>query len=129
MNDIDILEDKEEIENFLKRLGYIEEGYLTNGHMSVGNINDINKAIKLIETLISENKELKEKVKEINEEYSAEQKYEMENTIPKSKIEKLIEKLKKEKESKRVLPFDIIDEQNKNINYKIEILQSLLGKE
>ena len=65
--------------------------------------------LNAIETLISENKELKEKIKEINEEYNAEQKHEMENTIPKSKVEEIIH--------------------NNKPHIAQEKLQSLLGKE
>lgn len=59
----------------------------------------------------------KEKIKEINEEYNAEQKHEMENTIPKSKVEAKIEQL------------DYNDIGNFERRCKREVLQELLGKE
>ena len=46
--------------------------------------------------------------------------------INKDKIRDKIKELEKEKENKRILPFEIIEEQNKNIKYKIEILEELL---
>lgn len=88
MNNIDILEEfindykkvqekykDDEIQAEIERSCYFEE-----------------VPYQAIETLIVENKELKEKIKEINEEYNAEQKHEMENTISKSKVEELIDK-------------------------------------
>ena len=51
------------------------------------------------------------------------------NFISKDKIKKKIEKLEKSKEldeNRRKLPFDLVQEQNKNIDYKIEVLQELL---
>lgn len=73
-----------------------------------------------IETLIAENKELKEKIKEINEEYNAEQKHEMENTIPKSKVEEVIKEYKKKGNLVGIPHL---------YGAEIELLQSLLGKE
>ena len=123
MNKIEILEElKEWFNNFdLDSIKHKPEEY-----------------IQAISTLIAENKELKEKIKEINEEYNAEQKHEMENTIPKSKVEEEIDKLnKKEKDlqnsisdeereeySDANISFDLMD-----IDIRRETLQSLLGKE
>lgn len=83
------------------------------------------KQIEAIKTIIAENKELKEKIKEINEEYNAEQKHEMENTIPKSKVEEKIQELEKIKQKDEVDEFgihsrdwwvaDIIQEQFKEL--------------
>lgn len=108
MNNIDILEElKEWFNNFdLDSIKHKPEEY-----------------IQAISNLIAENKELKDSnvelattidclqtdLKEIKEEYSAEQKYEMENTIPKSKVEEIIH--------------------NNKPHIAQEKLQSLLGKE
>lgn len=50
----------------------------------------------------------------------------LEDSISKSKVKEKIKKLKEEAKSERVLPLEIIEEQNRNINYKIEVLQELL---
>ena len=119
MNNIDILEDTIE---FLKENG--DENF--------------EKYCKAIETLIAENKELKDSnvelattidclqtdLKEIKEEYSAEQKYEMKNTIPKSKVKENLKKaINNEIDlSKAMFEGDFT-------NGYIYALQSLLGKE
>ena len=46
--------------------------------------------------------------------------------IPKSKVREKIEELEKFIESKRILPVDIIEDQNRNVKWKIEALQELL---
>ena len=55
MNDIEIL---------IKRMSYIEEGYLNNGHMTVGNFNDIDKAIELLKERQADKDRIKELEKE-----------------------------------------------------------------
>lgn len=97
-----------------------------------------------IENLIARNKELEED----NEELKADNKYLDERvqflearrkdiinkfqneitdtTIPKSKVIEKIKELEKFIESKRILPVDIIEDQNRNVKWKIEVLQELL---
>lgn len=84
-------------------------------------------ACDLIETLIAENKELKEKIKEINEEYSAEQKYEMKNTIPKSKAKEKIDG--KFKEAKELYERGVQPQAQYTMKLLRDLEQSLLGKE
>lgn len=112
--DIDILEEKEK--KAINNLNFIVVTDIYGNEVSIDKtkiINEYNESVgivlNLVKTLIAENKELKEKIKEINEEYNAEQKYEMENTIPKSKVEEIIH--------------------NNKPHIAQEKLQSLLGKE
>ena len=111
--DIDILEElKEWFNNFdLDSIKHKPEEY-----------------IQAISNLIAENKELKEEIKEINEEYNAEQKHEMENTIPKSKVKEVIKELEIMYDG---LPKNPKEHLHSKTEYKIVIgvLQSLLGKE
>ena len=81
----------------------------------------------LISTLIAENKELKEKIKEINEEYNAEQKHEMENTIPKSKVKEEIDG--KFKEAKGLYERGVQPQAQYTMKLLRDLEQSLLGKE
>lgn len=53
-----------EEERLLKRLEYIEESYADNGHMDIGDFNDITKAIKLIK---KKDKIINEMAKDIKE--------------------------------------------------------------
>ena len=115
MNNIDILEEKEkEAIKDLEEYLHWEE---LQGFSMLPRDKHIETLLNLVSTLIAENKELKEKIKEINEEYNAEQKHEMENTIPKSKVEAKIEQL------------DYNDIGNFERRCKREVLQELLGKE
>ena len=95
----------------------------------------------LISTLIAENKELKDSnvelattidclqtdLKEIKEEYSAEQKYEMENTIPKSKAKEEIDG--KFKEAKGLYERGVQPQAQYTMKLLRDLEQSLLGKE
>ena len=78
-----------------------------------------------ISNLIAENKELKEEIKEINEEYNAEQKHEMENTIPKSKVEEIIQTMNTNILNAEKFDCDYIGQ----CRFAKYVLQSLLGKE
>ena len=114
--DIDILEEKE-------KKAYDNLIMLKYFTMEKEDKESIDIILKLVEALIAENKALKDSnvelattidclqtdLKEIKEEYSAEQKHEMENTIPKSKVEEIIH--------------------NNKPHIAQEKLQSLLGKE
>lgn len=113
MNNIDILEEKEKkaIENLIH-------------HRDDWAVDIV---LKLIKTFIAENKELKEKIKEINEEYNAEQKHEMENTIPKSKVEEEIDG--KFKEAKGLYERGVQPQAQYTMKLLRDLEQSLLGKE
>ena len=87
----------------------------------------IETLLNLVSTLIAENKELKEKIKEINEEYNAEQKHEMENTIPKSKVEEEIDG--KFKEAKGLYERGVQPQAQYTMKLLRDLEQSLLGKE
>ena len=136
MNNIDILEEKEkkaikdlkEISHYCSlRAIDIDDKY---SDLWARYIVSIQIVKNLIETLISENKELKEKIKEINEEYNAEQKHEMENTIPKSKVEEKIKELEKQiEEMPSEINFSAFYRMKDLKNVEIGVLQSLLGKE
>lgn len=51
MNDIEVL---------IKRLGYIEESYLNNHYMSIGNFKDIDEAINLLKERQADKERIKE---------------------------------------------------------------------
>lgn len=119
------MEEKTDNVDILERLEFFEPDDLVECAM-------YRECIEGVRTLIAENKELKESnvelattidclqtdLKEIKEEYSAEQKYEMKNTIPKSKVEEILNKYK----------YTEIGDSEKIIQFYKE-LQSLLGKE
>ena len=56
-------------------------------------INRVKELEEIEEEYRKENGKLREELKEINEEYGAEQKHEMQNTIPKSKIKAKMEEV------------------------------------
>ena len=91
-------------------------------------LDDAKIILNLFKNLIAENKELKEKIKEINEEYNAEQKHEMENTIPKSKVEELKDKIHRELEINAVTRRDLIYI-DLNLARIDQYFNELLGKE
>lgn len=62
MNDIEVL---------IKRLGYIEESYLNNHYMSIGNFKDIDEAINLLKERQSDKERIKD-LEEINEAHKKE---------------------------------------------------------
>jgi len=61
-----------EEERLLKSLGYIEESYDDNGYMSIGDFNDITKAIELIK---KKDRQLEEKTNRIKNLEKEAQKY------------------------------------------------------
>ena len=143
MNNIDILEEKEkEAIKDLEEYLHWEE---LQGFSMLPRDKHIETLLNLVSNLIAENKELKDSnvelattidclqtdLKEINEEYNAEQKHEMENTIPKSKVKEEIKEvdiqLQKLKDELTGRKTNFV---NKNMLFaKKEALQSLLGKE
>lgn len=132
MNNIDILEEKEKkaIENLKGGYWYVGEEGLEES---------IKIVLNLVETLIAENKELKELKEELDsvkEIYYTQREVE-DNYILKSKVEEIIseekEGIKRDLENIKKIKdegWKKAIEQNINIrNRKIECLQSLLGKE
>lgn len=129
MNNIDILE--KELKELCK----------SGKRIKIEDMKRIFVACDLIETLIAENKELKDSnvelattidclqtdLKEINEEYNAEQKHEMENTIPKSKVEEEIDG--KFKEAKGLYERGVQPQAQHTMKLLRDLEQSLLGKE
>ena len=118
--DIDILEEKEK-----KAIEYLK--LVAKERTLIPLCDDIKILLNLVETLIAENKELKEKIKEINEEYNAEQKHEMENTIPKSKAKEEING--KFKEAKGLYERGVQPQAQYTMKLLRDLEQSLLGKE
>lgn len=136
MNNIDILEEKENIK--------LEDKYKQTLKMAKEVMEDVCErnngcepskseclaynmqyVKKYVETLIEENKELKEKNKELEEEdvkIRAKFILQLDNYIPKSKVEEKIEELENIKLCSDEF-FKVITEN------KIKLLQSLLGKE
>lgn len=80
---------------------------------------DYRNMLTAIENLIERNKAQKDNIDRLLEIIK-------EETIPKSKVREKIEELEKFIESKRILPVDIIEDQNRNVKWKIEVLQELL---
>ena len=157
MNNIDILEEPKDIlfeidmklyDEFNDKFCEINENLGTV--YSYKDLEDLKKAEsdtertllrKAISTLIAENKELKDSnvelattidclqtdLKEIKEEYSAEQKHEMENTIPKSKVKEEIDG--KFKEAKGLYERGVQPQAQYTMKLLRDLEQSLLGKE
>lgn len=106
MNNIEILEDKKEM--FIDTL---YESYRQS---------EVKPFEKALENLIKENKELKDKCKELNFKYTAQ--WVDDNFIAKSKVKEKIEELQEE--------FEYLGNNNKRVNkMTIEILQELLKGE
>ena len=79
--------------------------------------------VQAIENLIKGYKDLEEKCAS---EYTRGFVDGLHDSISKSKVREKIEELEKFIESKRILPVDIIEDQNRNVKWKIEALQELL---
>jgi len=79
--------------------------------------------MQTIENLIKGYKDLEEKCAS---EYTRGFVDGLHDSISKSKVREKIEELEKFIESKRILPVDIIEDQNRNVKWKIEALQELL---
>ena len=139
MNNIDILEEKEKIKDKLFPITHIN-GYINLYEQKEARIytSELSRwqsatkdSLNLIETLIAENKELKEMLKHRIEYTNKLEKDLFQNAsnyvIPKSKVEEKIEELENQKRQW------IEDRDNKHkdseIIYAIEVLQSLLEKE
>ena len=144
--DIDILEEKEK--KAINNLNFIVVTDIYGNEVSIDKtkiINEYNESVgivlNLVKTLIAENKELKDSnvelattidclqtdLKEINEEYNAEQKHEMENTIPKSKAKEEING--KFKEAKGLYERGVQPQAQYTMKLLRDLEQSLLGKE
>lgn len=107
-----------DIEMLIKRMSFIEEGYLSNGHMRVGNFNDIDKAIELLK----ERQADKDRIKEL-EAINAMQEYRInEMDIPKSLVKEAIKELKDD------IQFSANPLSIENSKFGIKVLQELLGE-
>lgn len=128
MNNIDILEEKEkEAIKDLEEYLHWEE---LQGFSMLPRDKHIETLLNLVETLIAENKELKENQKYIVDNYKTDcVEYEeliKRDYIPKSKVEEEIKELEKEQEEIKENEWILCSNINRII---IKVLQSLLGKE